>query len=74
MPTFPTFLRLVHSFDTGLDVAVVGITLDSATSNRSGTRFGPRQIRTESSVIWPENTHTGSTIDYRQAALILMKD
>ncbi|XP_038050548.1 guanidinobutyrase-like [Patiria miniata] len=35
----------------GLDACFVGIPLDIGTSNRSGTRLGPRQIRTESCLI-----------------------
>ena len=31
----------------GLDVCFVGVPLDIGTSNRSGTRFGPKQIRAE---------------------------
>ncbi|MEO0438215.1 MAG: agmatinase [Pseudomonadota bacterium] len=37
----------------GLDVALVGVPLDSGTSNRTGTRFGPRQIRSESVMVRP---------------------
>jgi len=37
----------------GLDIALVGIPLDIGTSNRSGTRYGPRQIRTESVLVRP---------------------
>lgn len=37
----------------GLDVAIAGIGLDIGTSNRTGTRFGPRQIRNESSMVRP---------------------
>ncbi len=37
----------------GIDVAIVGVPLDIGTSNRSGTRFGPRQVRAESSLIRP---------------------
>ncbi|KAF5897288.1 agmatinase, mitochondrial, partial [Clarias magur] len=32
----------------GLDAAFIGVPLDTGTSNRPGTRFGPRQIRAES--------------------------
>ncbi|XP_002731471.1 agmatinase, mitochondrial-like [Saccoglossus kowalevskii] len=35
----------------GLDVCFLGIPLDIGVSNRTGTRFGPRQIRTESCLI-----------------------
>lgn len=56
-----TFMRL-PSADTldGLDVAVVGIPLDIGTSWRSGTRFGPKQIRAESAMIRPYNMATGA--------------
>lgn len=37
---------------TGVDVAIVGVPYDSATSHRSGTRFGPRQIRALSAMLW----------------------
>ncbi len=43
---------------TGVDVAVSGVPLDTATSNRPGARFGPRAIRAASTNIawerqWP---------------------
>ena len=51
-----TFGRQPHTRDlTGVDVAVVGIPYDSATSNRSGTRFGPRAIREQSLLLWGYN-------------------
>jgi guanidinobutyrase len=37
----------------GLDAAFVGVPLDTGTSNRSGARFGPRQIRAESALLRP---------------------
>ena len=37
---------------TGVDVAVVGIPYDGATSYRSGARFGPRGIREQSLLLW----------------------
>ncbi len=40
------------------DVCFVGVPLDIGTSNRSGTRFGPRQIRSESALIRPYNMAT----------------
>ena len=54
-----SFLRRKYSRDLeGVDVAVTGIPLDSATSNRPGSRFGPRAIRAISSSLswarpWP---------------------
>ncbi|XP_077993109.1 agmatinase, mitochondrial-like [Glandiceps talaboti] len=44
----------------GLDVCFVGIPLDIGVSNRSGTRLGPRQIRTESVMIRACNGGTGA--------------
>jgi len=44
----PSFCRVPMCFDyTGLeaDIAIVGICLDTGTTNRTGTRFGPRAIR-----------------------------
>ena len=54
-----SFLRRKYTRDlTGVDVAVTGIPLDTATSNRPGARFGPRAIRAASTNIswarpWP---------------------
>lgn len=51
-----TFGRRPHTRDlTGVDVAVVGIPYDGATSYRSGTRFGPRAIREQSLLLWGYN-------------------
>ena len=44
----------------GLDVAFIGIPMDHGTSNRSGTRMGPRQIRDESRMLRPNNMATGA--------------
>jgi guanidinobutyrase len=44
----------------GLDACFVGVALDVGTSNRSGTRFGPRQIRAESALLRPINMATGA--------------
>ncbi|WP_077033611.1 agmatinase [Pelomonas sp. KK5] len=44
----------------GLDVGFIGIPFDIGTSNRPGARFGPRQIRCESSLIRPYNMATGA--------------
>ena len=62
MPRFggiATMMRLPHVDNPlGLDVGFVGVPLDIGTSNRSGTRFGPRQIRTESVLLRPYNMAT----------------
>ncbi|WP_170788722.1 agmatinase [Ruegeria lacuscaerulensis] len=51
-----TFMRLPQAESlAGLDVAVLGIPMDIGTSWRSGTRFGPKQIRAESAMIRPCN-------------------
>jgi guanidinobutyrase len=52
-------LPVAHSAH-GLNAAFVGIPLDIGTSHRPGTRFGPRQIRAESSLIRPYNMATGA--------------
>lgn len=52
----PTFMRLPYRTDLiGVDVALVGIPFDSGTSYRPGTRLGPREIRSQSSLIRPYN-------------------
>jgi guanidinobutyrase len=64
MPRFggpATMMRLPAQADTkGLDACFVGVPLDVGTSNRSGTRFGPRQIRAESALLRPYNMATGT--------------
>ena len=56
-----TFMRLPAVNDLkGLDVAVLGIPLDIGTSWRSGTRFGPKQVRSESAMLRPYNLATGA--------------
>jgi guanidinobutyrase len=42
----------------GLDVCFVGVPLDIGTSNRSGTRYGPRAIRNESALLRPYHMAT----------------
>ena len=62
MPRFSgiaTMMRLPLITDpTRLDVGFVGVGLDLGTSNRAGTRFGPRQIRSESVLLRPYNMAT----------------
>ncbi|XP_060573590.1 guanidinobutyrase-like [Ruditapes philippinarum] len=56
-----SMMRLPVQTDTeGLDACFVGVPLDIGTSNRSGTRYGPRQIRCESSLIRKVNIATGA--------------
>lgn len=47
-----SFLRRKYTKDmTGVDVAVFGVPFDTATTNRSGTRLGPRAIRNASTIM-----------------------
>jgi agmatinase len=49
-----TFMRAPHVTDlTGVDAAVYGIPFDTATSYRTGPRFGPEAIRSASALIRP---------------------
>jgi len=73
MPRFSgpsTMMRLPAQSDAkGLDACFVGIGLDIGTSHRSGTRFGPRQIRQESAMIRPYNMKMQlSPFDHLQVA------
>ncbi|MEP4487157.1 MAG: agmatinase [Halioglobus sp.] len=62
MPRFggiASMFRLpVQNDASGLDVALVGVPLDIGTSNRTGSRYGPRQIRTESVLVRPYGMFT----------------
>lgn len=64
MPRFggwASMMRLpMHSEAAGLNAGFIGVPLDIGTSHRPGTRFGPRQIRAESSLIRPYNLATGA--------------
>lgn len=51
-----TFMRLPYTRElAGLDVALLGVPFDGGTSYRTGSRFGPRDIRQNSSLIRPYN-------------------
>ena len=62
MPRFGgpgTMMRLPAQEDArGLNACFVGVPFDIGTSNRSGARFGPRQIRAESALLRPYNMAT----------------
>ena len=50
-----TFMRLPFvSSAAGLDIALVGIPWDGGTTNRAGARHGPREIRSQSSLMRQE--------------------
>ncbi len=60
----PTFMRLPHvDLDDArirdVDIGLIGIPWDSGTTNRPGTRHGPRQLRDCSTMIRAENAATG---------------
>ena len=67
-----TFMRAPHVTDlAGVDAAVYGIPFDTATSYRTGPRFGPEAIRTAASLQRPYNpaldvnlVETLSIVDY----------
>ena len=47
-----SFMRRKYTRDLkGVDVVVSGVPLDTATTNRPGTRFGPRAIRAASTIM-----------------------
>jgi agmatinase len=51
-----TYMRLPHVTDlAGVDLAVLGLPFDTATSFRSGARFGPEAIRSASALLRPYN-------------------
>jgi guanidinobutyrase len=62
LPRFagPATMMRLPSRDTAqdLDACFVGVPIDQGTSNRPGTRFGPRQIRAESAHLRPYNMGT----------------
>ena len=62
MPRFggpATMMRLpTQPTAEGLDACFVGVPFDIGTSNRAGTRHGPRQIRAESCLLRPYNMAT----------------
>jgi agmatinase len=67
-----TFMRAPHTTDlAGVDAAVYGIPFDTATSFRTGARFGPEAIRSASALLRPYNPALGvdvvetlSIVDY----------
>lgn len=73
MPRFggdATMMRLpLQRTAEGLDACFVGIPMDIGTSNRAGTRHGPRAIRAESCMMRPFNMATGAApFDVMQVA------
>lgn len=64
MPRFggPATMMRLPALDSaaGLDACFIGVPMDIGTSNRPGTRLGPRQIRDESRMLRPYNMATGA--------------
>src|SRR4051794_20026208 len=55
-----TFARAPHTTDwANADVAVLGVPFDTATSYRTGPRFGPSAIRDQSQLLRPWHTELG---------------
>jgi agmatinase len=51
-----TFLRLPHiTQPEELEIAIIGVPFDGATTYRPGPRFGPRHVRAQSAIIRPWN-------------------
>lgn len=46
-----TFMRLPHARPDEVDIALVGVPFDGGTTNRTGARHGPREIRNQSSLV-----------------------
>jgi agmatinase len=58
-----TFMRAPHVTDLrGVDVAVYGIPFDTATSYRTGARFGPEAIRSASALLRPYHPALGVNV------------
>jgi len=58
-----TFMRAPHVTElTGVDAVVYGIPFDTATSYRTGPRFGPEAIRSASALIRPYNPGLGVNV------------
>ena len=77
-----SFIRRKYTRDlTGVDVAVMGIPFDTATTNRPGARFGPRAVREASAQLcWARPYGWGfdpfktlAVVDYGDAPFDLVK-
>ena len=47
----PTFMRLPVAQPSQVDIAIIGVPFDLGTTNRAGTRHGPRELRNQSSLM-----------------------
>ena len=65
-----TFARCPHVRETeGVDVAVVGVPFDTATSYRAGARFGPEAIRAGSTLLRPYHPALGVDVFANQSVV-----
>lgn len=63
-----SFMRLPVARPDEVDIALLGIPFDGGTTNRTGARHGPREIRNQSSLIRPFH-HTSLTSPYDLAEI-----
>ncbi|MGV6872167.1 agmatinase [Pseudochelatococcus sp. B33] len=54
-----TFMRLPMARPAEVDIALIGIPFDGGTTNRTGARHGPREIRNQSSLVRRAHHVTG---------------
>ena len=65
----PTFMRTPFYNDlTNLDIALVGVPFDGGTTNRPGSRHGPREIRNQSSLTGLQN-HQSKIIPFQNCRI-----
>ncbi|MBP2292837.1 agmatinase [Azospirillum rugosum] len=55
----PTFMRLPVATPEEVDIALIGVPFDGGTTNRPGTRHGPREVRNQSSIVRRVHHATG---------------
>ena len=64
-------MRRKYSRDLdGVDLAVTGIPLDTATTNRPGARFGPRAIREASAIMAWERPYAMEFDPFEKLAVV----
>lgn len=54
-----SFMRLPLAAPSEVDIALVGVPFDGGTTNRTGARHGPREIRNQSSLVRPVHHVSG---------------
>ena len=57
----PTFMRAPYTEDlAGVDIGMIGVPYDGGVTNRPGPRHGPREVRSQSSMMRTINQATGA--------------